>query len=104
VNKFLSFLGLTRKSGKLLLGYNKNEEAIKLRQLFLVIISTGAAENTKKKFQGLAERAGVPLIEDYTTEELGMALGRKEIAVVGVIDRSMAAKLISIREPGDVDG
>jgi len=42
----------------------------------------------------------VPLIEDFTPYELGQALGMDEIAVVGIKDAKMAAKLLSIAGQG----
>ena len=98
MDKMLSFLGLTRKSGNLLLGYNKNEEAIKFRKLKLIIISKDAAENTKDKFRGYSEKYAIPMIEDFTPFELGNALGYAEIAVVGVLDRNMAKKLLALHK------
>jgi ribosomal protein L7Ae-like RNA K-turn-binding protein len=94
LDKMLSFLGLTRKSGNLILGYNKNEEAIKMRKLSLLILSKGASDNTKDKFKGYCEKYKVPYIEDFTPDELGCALGYEGIAVVGVSDRNMARKLM----------
>ena len=96
LDKMLSFLGLTRKSGNLILGYNKNEEAIKTGKISLMIISKDAAENTKDKFKSYSEKYNVPLIEDFTPDELGCALGLEGIAVVGVTKKSMAKKLQDI--------
>ena len=98
MDKMLSFLGLARKSGNLLLGYNKNEEAVKFRKLKLILISKDAATNTKDKFRGYGEKYAVPVIENYTPFELGSALGYEEIAVVGVLDKNMAKKLLILHE------
>ena len=103
LDKMLSFLGLTRKSGNLILGYNKNEEAIKMRKLYLLILSKGASENTKDKFKGYCEKYKVPYIEDFTPDELGHALGYEGIAVVGVSDQSMADKIVSMHNSVKVE-
>ncbi len=96
LDKMLSFLGLTRKSGQLLLGYNKNEEAIKTKKVSLLIVSKDASENTKDKFKGYCEKYKVPLIEDFTPDELGYALGYEGIAVVGITNKNMSKKLLHI--------
>ncbi len=96
MDKMLSFLGLTRKSGNIILGYNKNEEAIKVGKVSLLIISKDASENTKEKFKSYSVKYDVPLIEDFTPDELGYALGYEGIAVVGVTKKSMAKKLLEI--------
>ena len=93
MNKVLSFLGLTRKSGNIVIGYNKNMEAVKVGKIKLLIVSPGAAQNTRDKFKGYSERYHVAYIEDFTPDELGYALGYEGIAVVGVSDRNMARKL-----------
>jgi len=98
LDKMLSFLGLIRKSGKLILGYNKCEEAVKTRKVKLLVLSKGASENTKDKFRGYCEKYKVPFIEDFTPDELGYALGYEGIAVVGVSDRNMAEKLKTLYE------
>ncbi|HBT18533.1 MAG TPA: 50S ribosomal protein L7ae-like protein [Clostridiaceae bacterium] len=98
MDKMLSFLGLIRKSGKLILGYNKCEEAVKTRKVKLLVLSKGASENTKDKFRGYCEKYKVPFIEDFTPDELGYALGYEGIAVVGVSDRNMAEKLKTLYE------
>lgn len=103
MDKMLSFLGLARKSGNLVLGYNKNEEAVKFRKLKLILISKGAATNTKDKFYGYGEKYAVPVIEGYSPLELGNALGYEEIAVVGVLDQNMAKKLLAIYESNKED-
>ena len=98
MDKRLSFLGIARKSGNLLLGYNKNEEAVKFHKVKLLIISKDAAENSKDKFRGYSEKFSIPIIEDFTPFELGNALGYEEIAVVGVLDKNMAKKLLTLNE------
>ena len=96
MNKVLSFLGLTRKSGNIVIGYNKNMEAVKVGKIKLLIVSPGAAQNTRDKFKGYSERYHVAYIEDFTPDELGHALGYEGIAVVGVSDQSMADKIVSM--------
>lgn len=106
-NRVLAFLGIARKSGNLVLGYNKCEEAVKMRQLRLLFISTGASQNTKDKFYGFSERYHVPILEDFTPEELGSALGLKGIAVLGVKDPNMAKKIRSFydgKEDEEING
>ena len=49
-NKFLSFLGLAKKSGNLLDGYNKCEEIIGKKRVYLVIFSNEISAKSKEKF------------------------------------------------------
>lgn len=95
-DKFLKFLGLTKKAGKLREGYNKCEETIKSGNSKLVIISLNAASNTKDKFNTYADRFKSEVIECFSKEELGNALGREEINIVCVTDTNMAKKLLEL--------
>lgn len=97
-DKFLQFMALVNRSGKLLKGYNKCEEAIKLNKLKLLIISNNCSENTSKKFKHFATTRGVEYIEKYTDEELGEILGVSSINVIGVLDQNMSEKLKSLYE------
>lgn len=96
-NKFLQFLGLTKRSGNLIEGYNKCEEAVKSNSLHLLIISSDCSENTKEKFMQYSNKYDVPLIEvPYGKEELGSSIGRAEINVLGVADKNMSLKLMTL--------
>lgn len=97
-NKFFNFLGLTKRAGKLVEGYNKCEEYIKRKKPFLFIISEEVSENTKDKFRRYCEENNIPKMENVSKHDLGAALGREEINVLCVIDRSMALKLLSLKD------
>ncbi|AJA48108.1 ribosomal protein HS6-type S12/L30/L7a [Clostridium pasteurianum DSM 525 = ATCC 6013] len=95
-DKFLKFLGLAKKAGKLKEGYNKAEDTIKAGGSKLIIISINASLNTKDKFNTYADRFNVKVIEDFTKEELGSALGRPEINILCVTDENMSRKLLEL--------
>lgn len=96
-DKFLQFLGLVKKSGKLVEGYNKCEDSMKKNNLFLLVLSLDCSTNTKDKFMKYCDTYNVPFISAYTKEELGWPLGRDEISVLGVSDENMSNKLLSLR-------
>ncbi|MGL4731644.1 MAG: ribosomal L7Ae/L30e/S12e/Gadd45 family protein [Clostridium sp.] len=95
-NKFYQFLGLTKKSGNLLEGYNKCEEAIKREKVYLLILSKECSENTIKKFKKFANEKSIEIIDNVSKDELGISLGRKEINVLCVKDNNMSQKLIEL--------
>lgn len=95
-DKFLRFLGLVKKAGNLKEGYNKCEETIKAGNSKLIVISTDASLNTKDKFNTYAKRFNSEIIEFFTKEELGRALGRLEINVVCITDMNMSKKLLDL--------
>lgn len=95
-DSFLQFLALTKRAGKLVEGYNKCEEIIKYKKTFLCIISTDISPNSYEKFERLCSNNSIPIIHDYSKEELASTIGRDEINVLCVIDRSMGSRLIEI--------
>lgn len=95
-NKFLSFLGLVKRSGNLVEGYNKCEEVIKKKNpVYLFIFSKEVSERTKKLFVRYCEEKEIPYIDTFSKEDLGNTLGRPELNVLAVLEKNMAAKLIS---------
>ena len=98
MNKFFNFLGLAKRSGNLIEGYSKCDEQRNRRSFYLVIVSDDASNSTKKKFKNHCIEKKIPLIEDFSKEELGNPIGREELKVLAVVDKNMAEKLISLFE------
>lgn len=94
-SKFLSFLGLVKRSGNLLDGYNKCEEIIGKKRVYLVIFSNEISAKSKEKFTKKCEKLNIPCIDGFSKEELGFSIGKKEINIVGILDKNMAEKLLS---------
>jgi ribosomal protein L7Ae-like RNA K-turn-binding protein len=95
-NSFLQFLGLAKRAGKIIEGYNKCEELIKKVPIHLVVVSIDASDNTKDKFRGFSMRSSIPYIESYSSYELGNSIGRAEINILCVSDKKMADKLLEL--------
>ncbi len=95
-NKFLQFLGLTKRAGKLLEGYNKCEDAIKLNRVKLIILSDEVSQNTKDKFSNVCNRFEIHIIKNVNVEELSNSIGLSKIGVLGVTDWKMSEELIKL--------
>jgi len=95
-NKFLSFLGIAKKSRNLIEGYNGCEEEIKRNKAHLCILSLECSENTKKKFEKYCADRKVPVIGNIPKDELGIAIGREEINVLAVKDEKICENLIKL--------
>lgn len=97
-NKFLQFLSLIKRSGKIVEGYNKTEELLKKGLIKVLIVSEDASENTYEKFKNYSTKYNVYLIKKYTKTQLGLSIGRNEINVIGLTDGSMCKKIIELYE------
>lgn len=95
-NKFLNFLGIAKKSGNLVEGYNACEEEIKRNKVSLCILSKECSENTKEKFKKYCEDRKIQVIVYHDREELGRAIGRSEINVLAVKDDKISSNLIKL--------
>lgn len=101
-NKFLQFLGIVKKSGKLTEGYNKCEEIIKIGKAKLIILSDDVSDNTRNKFENYSIRYAIPIIKNgFLSEDLGKILGREQVKVLCVIDYKISCKLISMLDQND---
>lgn len=95
-------LGLARRSGRLAAGHAAVERALVRGEARLVILAADASPGTRRRFQRLADAAGVPVRTWGGKDELGAALGTTPKAVLAVLDAGLAARLIGGRgeEPG----
>ncbi|WP_373898459.1 ribosomal L7Ae/L30e/S12e/Gadd45 family protein [Haloimpatiens sp. FM7315] len=97
-NGFIQFLGIVKKSGNLLEGYNKCEEAIKKNKISLVVLTKECSQNTKDKFETYSHKYGFLLMKDMSKDELGRILGNKEIKLIGITNKAMSDKLNSLHK------
>lgn len=89
-NKTLSLLGLAQKAGKIADGEFSTEKAVKEKRALLVIVSSEASDNTKKKFRNMCEYYKVPLYVYGAKVELGAAIGKEFRASLAVLDDGLA--------------
>lgn len=85
-NKTLSLIGLATKAGKTVSGEFSTEKAVKAGQASVVIVSTEASDNTKKKFQNMCTYYKVPIYFYGTKNELGNAMGKEFRASLAIVD------------------
>lgn len=98
MNRFFNFLSIAKKSKNLLEGYSKCDDYRNNTEIYLFIMSNELSEKTKSKFKKHCENKNIPYIEDFSKEELGSPLGRKEVMLLGVLDLGIAEKLVKIYE------
>ncbi|HMM31745.1 MAG TPA: L7Ae/L30e/S12e/Gadd45 family ribosomal protein [Clostridia bacterium] len=85
--KMRSALGFSMRSGNLLAGDFACENAVKKGKAKLVVLDESASANTKERYQGLCERAGIPCV---LMESMGEAVGKPGRMIAAVTDVSFA--------------
>lgn len=95
-DKVLSLLSLATKAGKTAGGEAQVEKAVKEGKASLVIISSEASENTRKKFTNMCSYYQVPIRIYGTKEELGRFTGKEFRASVAVFGREFYDSFVKI--------
>lgn len=95
-DKFLSLLGMARKSGNLCLGHDAAVSSVVKNKAKLCIISEEGSERLKKEMNHACsfENKNIPVaVVNYTITELSKAIGSKA-AVITVTDEGFASALV----------
>ena len=98
VDRIYSFLGLIQKSGNLVSGSDAVEGEIKRKKCKLLIISEDASENTRKRFEVLAEEHNINYVNFGTKIDIGIAIGKRERSIIGVCDENFSKGFLSSLE------
>jgi hypothetical protein len=97
VTRMLGDLGLARRSGALVLGFDNVLRALEgLRPPALLIEAFDGSQDGKRKLFAAAHRLGLncQIIETLTSAELGLALGRENVIHAAVQPGGLAERLI----------
>lgn len=73
---------MAKKSGNLLEGYSKCDDYRNNTKIYLFIISNDLSDKSKDKFKKHCNEKNIPYIEDFSKEQLGPPIGRKEIMLL----------------------
>ena len=97
VQRMLGDLGLARRSGALVLGFDNVQRALDGRTPPKVLIeaSDGAADGKRKLYAAAyRQHLGCAVIESLTSAELGLALGRENVIHAAIQPGGLADRLI----------
>jgi len=100
-NKRLSgFLGLCRKAGKLVFGFDMTVEAMQKGTAESVLISSDCSERTARNIKRIAEETGTEIyILPLTMDEISYAVA-KRAGVLSVCDSGFSKKIKELLECG----
>ncbi len=91
-NIFLTTLGLARRAGKLVYGFESCvENAAAIQLLF---IANDCSDRTKQSIKNIFEQSDSEIINfNYSKNELAYAIGTKPVGIVGIVDSGFAKLL-----------
>lgn len=92
-------LGLGVRSRGAVVGVKQVREAARRNKIFFAVVALDASANSLEKIVPLLNARRVRFIEVASSAALGAAVGRDQTAVVGIIDRQLAAGVRELVAP-----
>ena len=92
-DKILNLLGLACRAGKTVCGYGPAQKTLKKKSVPLLFLAADGGNDNVTKYRRLAERKGIVIIDTYTKDELGSAVGKAQNVIVLVDDKGFAAAI-----------
>ena len=93
--KVLGLAGLGIRGRLAVAGVEQVRDAAKRGRLKLALVASDASQNSLNKVVGLLAAKNVPVIDVFSTLELGGITGRDALAVIGVTDAGLALGMSS---------
>lgn len=95
-SKILSMLGISRKAGFAVLGFDKVKDSLMSKKAKIVCLCSDISDKTKKEIIFFADKHNIPVIAvDCDMLELSNAVGMKT-GIVAVTDKGIADKIIAL--------
>lgn len=101
MDKIFNYLGLARRSGKLVIGTDSVIKGMQKNQMVLIFIGSDASSQTLDKIEKKTFFYKVPLINKYHSNDLSHAVGKKGIMVFGLTDKGFKDAILKELERGD---
>jgi ribosomal protein L7Ae-like RNA K-turn-binding protein len=101
LTRIAGLLGLAQKAGKLALGSDAVEKALRQRKIYVLVFAEDASQATTGQLETLAMKNDVPVFYLSSRDELGKLVGREALAVLGIIDSSFANGITRLIEESE---
>jgi ribosomal protein L7Ae-like RNA K-turn-binding protein len=96
--KVMRLLGLGVRGRGVIVGVKQVREAARSNKVAYALVASDASVNSLEKITPLLNARRVRFVEVPSAVELGAAVGREQTAVVGIVDRQLAAGVRQIVE------
>lgn len=103
-NKFISFLGICKKAGKVSMGFDLAVENIEKGNANLILVTSDLSKNTQKKVISKCKYYNVDYIEiNNSIEEIYAFLG-KGSGIISILDLKCSEKIKSLLNINSLGG
>ena len=95
MDKALYMLALARKGGLAELGEEPVGAAARMLHAHLILVASDASDHTWRRAKSFAAGTDQQCVRvNYTKDQLGMAIGRQELAIAAITDAGMALSIV----------
>ena len=95
MDKVLNYIGLARKAGRAELGEEPVGAVTRALHAHLVIVAADASDHTWRRAKSYVAGTDQQCIRlPYSKDEMGMAIGRQELAIAAITDPALALSLV----------
>ncbi len=95
MDSVLTLIGLMYRANKLLFGETVLEN---MSSVCYLIMANDASEKTKERYLKKCHFYNIDCLMDYSSSELSKSLGKKNIKVIGLIDKGFMKTLLKKKE------
>ena len=93
MNKFLNFIGICKKSGKISLGFDSCLDSVKKNHSFLILFASDLSEKTFKKFNEEIEKFEIEKININLNMEDLYTILKRNVGIISINDKILAEKV-----------
>jgi ribosomal protein L7Ae-like RNA K-turn-binding protein len=90
----LNLIGLALRAGRLEVGTHAVKDAARRGELHAAVLARDATENARSRVLPLLRSSEVPVVTCESAAELGRAVGRSRLVVVGLRDAGFAGRIV----------
>lgn len=90
----LNLIGLALRAGRLEVGTHAVKDAARRGELYAAVLARDATENARSRVLPLLRASEVPVVTCESAAELGRAVGRSRLVVVGLRDAGFAGRIV----------
>ena len=91
----LDMLAMANKAGRVVTGFGKVEAALSKGGVAAVLHATDGAADGKRKLNGPAKKAAVPIIEVFTSGQMDLALGRENVIHAALLANAVSTAFLA---------
>jgi ribosomal protein L7Ae-like RNA K-turn-binding protein len=95
----LDLVGLAQRAGRLAVGTHAVKDAARRGELEAAVLARDATDNARERVLPLLRACGVRVVLCDSAAELGRAVGRPRLVVVGLKDPGFAGRVVAALPP-----